>query len=306
MISSLELARLAGVSQGTVDRALHGRTGVAEATRTRVLALAEAHGYRPNPAARELMGLTASNLVGAVVHAGGTQVVFFNALLTAIHRRLRADGLHLVMSYADGADEQAGLATELLGRRLRALIVVYGDPGLALPTAGVPVLALVTPIAGLTALLPDEVATGRLAAGRLLALGHRHLGMIADARHAVGRARRDGFVAACQAAGATVGVHSDPAAAPAAVRAGATALFCHSDPVAHRVLAVLREQGLSAPGDVAVAGVDGTDADPWLATMVYPFVGVADAVAAVIAGQTPPTIPDCVWRPGASAGRAPG
>jgi len=49
-----EIARALNVSIGTVDRALHGRTGVSEKTKTRVLQMAEKMGYTPNLAAQAL------------------------------------------------------------------------------------------------------------------------------------------------------------------------------------------------------------------------------------------------------------
>jgi LacI family transcriptional regulator len=49
-----EIARLANVTIGTVDRALHGRKGISEGTRKRILEIARNVGYRPNPAARAL------------------------------------------------------------------------------------------------------------------------------------------------------------------------------------------------------------------------------------------------------------
>ena len=49
-----DIARELGISIGTVDRALHGRSDVSQATRTRVLKKAEQLGYRPNIAARSL------------------------------------------------------------------------------------------------------------------------------------------------------------------------------------------------------------------------------------------------------------
>lgn len=49
-----DIARELGISIGTVDRALHGRSGISPATRARVLEMAEAVGYRPNLAARQL------------------------------------------------------------------------------------------------------------------------------------------------------------------------------------------------------------------------------------------------------------
>ena len=49
-----QIAAAAGISIGTVDRALHNRPGVNPKTRSRVLKIAEKLGYRPNLAARSL------------------------------------------------------------------------------------------------------------------------------------------------------------------------------------------------------------------------------------------------------------
>jgi len=49
-----DIARALGVSIGTVDRALHERSGISAETRTRVLKMAQKLGYRPNVAARHL------------------------------------------------------------------------------------------------------------------------------------------------------------------------------------------------------------------------------------------------------------
>lgn len=49
-----DLAKLANVSVGTVDRALNERSGIKEHTRKRILAIAREHGYMPNLTARAL------------------------------------------------------------------------------------------------------------------------------------------------------------------------------------------------------------------------------------------------------------
>lgn len=55
---------MAKVSIGTVDRALHGRGGIREATRQRILQVARQIGYTPNLAARALSVAKASSRVG--------------------------------------------------------------------------------------------------------------------------------------------------------------------------------------------------------------------------------------------------
>ncbi len=50
-----QLAALAGVSQATVSMALHHHPRIAQGTRERILKLAEAHGYTPDPVVSSLM-----------------------------------------------------------------------------------------------------------------------------------------------------------------------------------------------------------------------------------------------------------
>jgi LacI family transcriptional regulator len=61
------IAELADVSIGTVDRALHGRPGINEATRQRILKIAEQIAYTPNLAARALSASKASAKIGVCI-----------------------------------------------------------------------------------------------------------------------------------------------------------------------------------------------------------------------------------------------
>ena len=62
-----QIAELAEVSIGTVDRALHGRPGIKEATRQRILQIARQVGYTPNLAARALSVAKANTKIGVCV-----------------------------------------------------------------------------------------------------------------------------------------------------------------------------------------------------------------------------------------------
>ena len=64
LISSRTLPK---VSRGTVDRALHGRGGINEATRQRILEIARQIGYRPNLAARALSANRATAKIGVCI-----------------------------------------------------------------------------------------------------------------------------------------------------------------------------------------------------------------------------------------------
>lgn len=63
----LLIAELAQVSIGTVDRALHGRAGIKESTRQRILQIARQVGYTPNLAARALSVAKANTKIGVCV-----------------------------------------------------------------------------------------------------------------------------------------------------------------------------------------------------------------------------------------------
>jgi LacI family transcriptional regulator len=61
------IAEMANVSIGTVDRALHGRGGIKEATRRRILQIAQQIGYSPNLAARALSVAKAPVRIGVCI-----------------------------------------------------------------------------------------------------------------------------------------------------------------------------------------------------------------------------------------------
>ena len=61
------IADIAQVSIGTVDRALHGREGINESTRQRILQIARQIGYTPNLAARALSVARANARIGVCI-----------------------------------------------------------------------------------------------------------------------------------------------------------------------------------------------------------------------------------------------
>jgi LacI family transcriptional regulator len=62
-----EIAKEAGVSLGTVDRALHGRAEVSAQTRQRVLEAARRLGYQPNLTARALASARSTTRIGVCI-----------------------------------------------------------------------------------------------------------------------------------------------------------------------------------------------------------------------------------------------
>jgi LacI family transcriptional regulator len=182
-----EVARLANVSISTVDRAFHGRNGVGESTRGRILQIARALGYRPSLAARMLsVGPTLVRIGVAIpreVH------FYFDQLrdgLLAEARRFEELGVEVVYR----PTERLGMhgvetVSELINCGIQGLIVAPGEPGRLVPIIdeaerrGIRVICVDTDAPGSsrsTVVGVDAKASGRLAAelmGRYLEPGSR-------------------------------------------------------------------------------------------------------------------------------------
>jgi len=99
-INQTKLAALAGVSQNTVHRALHGMSGVSEQTRSKIRSLASTYGYRLNSAARNM-------------RTGRTGQVGILVLDSPLHTYLRSPLLELIWGVNAGL-EAADLVTTLV------------------------------------------------------------------------------------------------------------------------------------------------------------------------------------------------
>lgn len=99
-----DLAKLAGVSAGTVSRALSGSTLVNEKTREHIQALARDHGFRPNQIASKLRSKR-TGTIGVVIPLGHERRQhisdpFFMTLLGHLADELTESGYSLILSRA--------------------------------------------------------------------------------------------------------------------------------------------------------------------------------------------------------------
>jgi len=125
-----DIARLAKVSIGTVDRALHGRAGIKVETRKRVLQVARQLRYTPNPAARMLAVGHAPLCFGVCIPR--EIHYFYDQVRDGILAEARRfESLGVSVNYDPvprlGAGEVEHVR-DMLGHDIRALIVSPGDP----------------------------------------------------------------------------------------------------------------------------------------------------------------------------------
>jgi LacI family transcriptional regulator len=129
-----QIAELAKVSIGTVDRALHGRPGISDSTRKKVLRIAREISYSPNPAARALSVGRAGIRIGICIPE---EIHFFYDQMRAgifdEGRRVKGLGIDLVYRPATELGAEKREITGLLQGGVNAIIVTPGNPEVMTP-----------------------------------------------------------------------------------------------------------------------------------------------------------------------------
>ncbi|MEV4389780.1 LacI family DNA-binding transcriptional regulator, partial [Micromonospora sp. NPDC049580] len=160
---SVDVARLAGVSQKTVSRVLNDEQYVSADVRRRVLDAAAELGYRRNQAARALAsGRTRS--IGVVTL--GSALYGPASWLMGIERAVREVGYTLRVAATIEGDPGgiASALTSLLGQGVDGVVISEPiDEGVGLISVDVPVLVLGAP----PTFAAPQVVTARVGAGRL-------------------------------------------------------------------------------------------------------------------------------------------
>jgi len=262
-ITSTDVARAAGVSQTTVSFVLNDKPGhsIPEATRLRILEVARQLDYRPHASARALAAGRSDVVLLSVpdLPIGGAISRFVEELATA----LAEHGLTLV-THLEGAHGRplADVCAAVNASAVIGFTSFDDDTVQALYRAGA------------DAVLPSRVThtdaahpVGRLQAEHLISRGHRRIGYAMPAHpglREMAEDRLEGTRDACADVGidppVALTVSLQIADAAAAVRQwksrSVTAVCAFNDETAIAVLAGMREHGLSAPGDLAVIGVD--------------------------------------------------
>ncbi|MFJ8825192.1 LacI family DNA-binding transcriptional regulator [Streptomyces sp. NPDC102467] len=276
-ITSHDVARLAGVSQPTVSRALRDDPRVSEATRAKVRRAAKALNYVPSEAGRTL-STRSTRRVGVIV----TDLTnpFYPHVIAPLHDELRTLGYRMML--ITQRSDEAVAEERLLDQSLDGVVLATATTDSRLPAQlerrGMPYVFLNRDTGG-----PDDYASvvdneggGRLVAQELVALGHRRIaGIFGAANTTTGRDRELGFRLALADAG--VGLAEDRVvrgafeydtgyrALPALMAAAEapSAVFCGNDVVAIGVLNAALAAGIRVPEDLTVIGFDDLPMASW-------------------------------------------
>ncbi len=90
-ISISQLAKICNVSPGTVDRALHGREGINEETKKRILSVASSYGYSLNKKKIKLIGIIVFDLYNE----------YFSEMIVKFENQLRKYGYYSIVMFSD-------------------------------------------------------------------------------------------------------------------------------------------------------------------------------------------------------------
>ncbi len=272
-----ELADLAGVSTGTVSRALAGSELISQKTRERIQALAREHGFRPNILARNLR-IQRTNTIGVLIplgHEKRQQLTdpFFITMLGLLADKLTERGYDLLLSRVIPTDS-AWIERFANSGRMDGLIVVgQSDQAATLDAMAAHYRPMVVWGGHSEGQLHCTVGSdnrkgGDMAASYLIAQGCRRIAFLGDPRALEIGQRLAGVRDAMARAGLgtpdQANIHLVPDIAyPAIVDYLASTsplpdgIVAASDLIALAAMRALAAAGLSVPGDVRVIGYDG-------------------------------------------------
>jgi LacI family transcriptional regulator len=269
--TSHDVAKLAGVSQPTVSRALRDDSRLSDETRRRVREAAATLHYVPSQRGRSL-AMRATSQIGIVVSDLGNS--FYLEVLDHLHEELRAHDLRMVVLTPEAHDRIS--LERLVDDSLDGVILTTTLLDSTLPQQlrlrGLPFVLLnreVDDCPGDVCVVDNE-AGARMVAQELLALGHTEVAAIfGPDTTSTGRDREAGFRSVLADAGIALGddrwrrCSFDFAAGHEAARelvvdvtTPPTAIFCANDIIALGAYNALHGAGVRIPRELTLIGFD--------------------------------------------------
>lgn len=272
-----DLARLAGVSPGTVSRALADSQLIAKKTRERIQALAREHDFRPNVMARNLR-IKRAGAIGVLIplgHETGQHISdpFFMTLLGQLADALTERGHDLLLSRVIPTDPDWLSRVADSGRVDGLILIGQSDQSVVIDRLAERYLPMVAWGANLPGQVHCSVGSdnrkgGELATQHLIERGCRHFAFFGDPIAPEIAERLEGCRAALAVAGLSEALTVLPAhltaetAHPAIskwldeTKAIPDGIIAASDVIAMSALRALSEHGVSVPHQVHVVGYD--------------------------------------------------
>ncbi|NSW90393.1 MAG: LacI family DNA-binding transcriptional regulator [Firmicutes bacterium] len=291
-VTTEEIARICGVSRGTVDRALHGRPGINPDTRKRIIETAQKLGYRPNFIARSLAkGRTMT--LGVIVFDLYNR--FFAQIVNAIESKAREMGyfIYLTLTNKDLEIEKKCIE-HLTDRKVDGILLCSvnnsKDYDKYLKSLNIPIVTVINKISeSFHYISIDDRIAMKQATRHVIDKGYKRIIYLSPALsyrdkmniYAVNQ-RFIGFTDAINeyASGIETIIidnknFTDLFDGIKFTGSKKTAVICTSDIFAIEVLSYFKRRGIKVPGDAGIMGFDNIDVlkyiEPALTTVSYPM-----------------------------------
>ena len=299
-VTSIEVAKAAGVSQSTVSRTFSGLSVSAE-KRQRVLDAAARLGYSPNAIARSL-SMSRTNIVSIVMENMATSP-FNPYVLEKFAQRLQSNGQQVLFFSVPAGQDSDALLPQVLQYQIDALILTSSTLSSrmvnTIKQSGIPIILFNRAIANVAVDMvgTDNVAGGRLVANALLDAGHKHFAYLAGpVNTSTNQEREDGFCTTLRERGVETwqreacdyDYRSGYAAAARLLQRAERpdAIFCASDVVALGVIDQARQFGIAIPDELSIVGFDDIPEAAWaaydLTTVRQPVNRMVDATLNIL------------------------
>ena len=303
-ITSLEVAKLAGVSQSAVSRVFTKGASASAVTIQKVKKAADKLGYRPNVLARAMI-TGKSHIIGLVVAYLDNQ--FYPEALERLSNALQAKGYHiLIFTAPNSIDNIESVVGDLMDYQVDGIIAASVSMSSSLAAlctkAGIPVVLFNRgqPGSGLSAVTSANVKGGYRATQSLIDAGHSRIAHIAGWNGSLtGTDRQQGFenaIANAQLLPFAIvdGMYDRDIAADAARRLMSSttrpdAIFVGNDHMAFAVIDTIRFLGFTIPNDVSIIGYDDVPLAAWaaydLTTVRQPVNRMVEAAVTTLLNQ---------------------
>lgn len=273
-----EIARMAGVSIGTVSRVVNNKDKVHPETRARLQALIDRVGYRPSASAQALASRRTNNVMLVVPNITDD---YYPKVVQHMSRLCRARGRRLLLGVSDFDPEiEAEFLAHAHERVVDGLLVAPLQDErntryfMELARREIPVVLMDLECRDfrMPTVKYDDLAGAREAVDHLLDKGHRRIGFCASTmKFQTVQDRFQGYREALAARGIGIdealclnhstGLESWPWSSLAGLLDSAdppSALFAENDAMAHACIRFLKRRGLRVPEEMAVVGFGDT------------------------------------------------
>lgn len=278
-VTSVDVARFAGVSQATVSRTYNGDKSVSEETKNKVFSAAKELGYKPNAIARSLTS-SRTNIIGVVM--GNTHYSpFYSYILTQFTERLQRINKHALLFTVSRDNSMDRIISQVLQYQVDGIIITAG--ALSSKTAndciecGTPVVLFdsYAPHTKSISVCCDNVEAGRAVANFVLDAGHKRIAYIAGETVSYSNSERQkGFTDRLHERGIpeciigygdyTYESGSEAVRQILNVKNPPDAIFCANDLMALGAMDTARhELGLRMPQDISIIGFDDIHMSSW-------------------------------------------